>query len=545
MPADKLTDYAEAMKKVITAVESLDEAGLAKIIGALREFERHFAETPIFDLIPESSAGSTSMRHLSEPVSLPVVAWGRIDSIVVGAARYLVESSATPSAAGMRADSLTLDPAALERAAASAAGMAAVSPLHSLPGTFKPVDAKLIRDLHAKIMAEKLKPAPNIGLINVLSAFIYTYEQMNLHRASYKLIHHNPRHGGEMAIDVPALTQKRIAEGKTEFSACTLLLMLSALFHDIIFTGNRVNDEQKSAERLIDVLRVVLDKLSVEQKDIITNLIYCYIVGGTTPAFCCGAPMSTVSKLCDELLALRSDPVIGRPVYPLILDSTSDMHAADVSRNSEAFLYAGKDPFTTGNWTPLLDSFASYDVDMQAKLKRALAQSMRVVLEMWASKNADSKFPATVIHDMKRLTVYAANTQSGISADFVVTDLMVQTLAEAILPGEIGFARKQAEREPTQHWAQHADVMQNLRDKLIDPMQSLAEKQAIVKAFADITADQDGKLLTADSISAFAVELLVRPQPQMAVARVTSVSQATQTNVGAGVNCSCWAWCGW
>ena len=228
--------------------------------------------------------------------------------------------------------------------------------------------------------------ANDIGMDNLITLFLQMYQTTNVLRAKHNLVYHQARHAIEMCLD-----NAKLLEANAQLGDCKLLMALCGLYHDVIYTGVRVGDEQASAKQLAHSLSPVLQKLSANQSAIITNIIEFIILAGTTPTFFgqneAGQAYTTLEGVYRIVDALLKDQfAIDNPVYQQMMDLARQISHCDVNRTSLLDLFADQALYIDAHWQSLAWLYDDISDVEKITLQRKLTQDLRVLFELNATK---------------------------------------------------------------------------------------------------------------------------------------------------------------
>ncbi len=408
---------------------------------------------------------------------------------------------------------------------------------------FEPLDSDKIRVLRRGLADTHHEKNNTRG--NLLKAFLYVYDQMNRNYNQHKLSYHSFRHALEVAFDIYTL-MSRHAESKPVH----LLMLLAALFHDVQFTFNRIDDEVASGEALKSFLRPVLDLLAPDQQSVIAALIQVIIPGASTPAF--------INKRQSHKTEVFKTPMVDnvfeianalRRELPARYKKSSDFCAllaqwmtdVDLNRTSILLIFEAQVlqmrqefeavqtfqeaemPEQNSSWM-LLDEFYPRSIRNlpldHLRFKARLTQGLRVLGETLAESIKDEQLHA----DFKDMTpacklVFLINhyqhSQQAVGVEINEADIAF--LVEKIT-GEMQFAsrmhnscdeispelRLSAHYDLVNDWHEHVRVLAAIHDCLIDTKVTLSSKQDVFMALVHVASQQSG----GDNIVEKVIEML-------------------------------------
>lgn len=249
---------------------------------------------------------------------------------------------------------------------------------------------------------------------NILSAIIFVSNKMNQNWLECYLPYHNPRHAIEMFLDV-------IHELSKEFDVdlpIHLLLPLCALAHDVCYRHQRVDDELQSAELLKGFLSPILAKLMPHHRDIITQLIYIFIPGASTPCALnssqSGEAHTSLESICavvDTFLAARQDAIREQGSYKWIQHYSRMIEVLDTKRTWVRRLHQNDGPYDNNKLVaPFPYKNASWSIIEEAlsisltlPLKKRMTQSLRVMFEMSLLGNKEHRLGLYVFRHQNHL----------------------------------------------------------------------------------------------------------------------------------------------
>lgn len=327
---------------------------------------------------------------------------------------------------------------------------------------------------------------------NVYAAVLSTYEGMNTCRQKHNLLYHQPRHAAEMFEDIHRLLKQHAPAQDN----CHLLAVLSALFHDIWFTCQRVLDERASAEALKRFLEPSLKDLPVAQQNIVKAFIDLWIVGATIPCFLSknrqGQNIPTLislAKLSAEYFATLTIPQQPDNILAAALSIAHLISAADIQRTCFPELH-GQVAYTTPHWQTLSFLFDNTPPEKRLAAQLRLTQNLRALAEMHN-------------HDLYPFVKTIATHQNGANVGPIEWDQpLTQNLADLLAKGplsEVAFAQRMANsHSPTvdhsqNEWSQHSAVLTTLQQTLNEATSE--KKREVVSALAAAAADQHGNQL--------------------------------------------------
>lgn len=386
---------------------------------------------------------------------------------------------------------------------------------------FQDIDHAFITQLH-----QGLHDSNSPLQTNLYAALLQVYETMNANRSQYQLIYHQPRHAAEVFSDLHFLLQHD--QAKEAYASLHLLTILCGLFHDIIFTRQRLLDETASANALKDFLKPIILGLLPAEQSIITALIDLIIIGGTTPCLLSknnqGEPQPTLLSMAEVSCEFLMQKELNLQ-HSSILDATRLISLADIQRSS-MLLLLNNSPCDHDPWQDLVAKlFDSLPPDDFLPEKCKFSQGFRVMAEMNATSESNLAPFANMV----------ACLQSGHELDDSPMDWekIIAALAEQIGQGlysEINFAgRMDNTSKEYRHvatldadntltdinpyalmvnkWPLHQQLLQKLFDYLTEPSIDLDSKVRQVLTLAQVTAYQDGGQLTITKVQQIATDI--------------------------------------
>lgn len=180
-------------------------------------------------------------------------------------------------------------------------------------------------------------PTPEILNTNMLDVAGKAIEMMNECRAKHKLIYHTGGHPLELYKDV--VTQCSKIPGYEQYAT---VMGLCALMHDSVFTHSRIKDERTSGEKLLDILKPILNDMGAKEEQSIIALIEI-IIAATTPVLLnnntTGASDETMiglAELMDEIFKESSElaKMRNNETYQLVFHLSRMMSDFDANRTS-------------------------------------------------------------------------------------------------------------------------------------------------------------------------------------------------------------------
>ncbi len=362
---------------------------------------------------------------------------------------------------------------------------------------------------------------------NMQRLLAITVERMNEHRRRASLSYHTPAHGIEMFHDNAFLAKLC---GLNEWS---LFAGVCGLFHDIVFTRNKYDDEVDSAEELKEALQPFIHGLpSEDHKQVFRDLIDAMIVGGTTLMFSPAGRGETMPQkwkwfktkvLWEESYTARTVDRVTPPHMLAIFKLLRNIGDLDAKRSlipevlrvspGNGEILAALDPTLANIMANALDysSWATVPGELQLQRVTNWGQCFRFIAEEGNKEErkgagADSALGVTayVLKDLEKMFFSMQAGEGHISGEpyssaHVTPEMISHFLTKTA--GEIKFARgvclglrEQAatlafqprgelERPYTfdiDSWEMHIAILEQMRTHLSDDSKPIAEKQNMV-----------------------------------------------------------------
>lgn len=395
---------------------------------------------------------------------------------------------------------------------------------------FSSVDNDVILSLSQTTKSSDLRR--NLLEQKFAAAFQTVYSSMNKCREMYNLIYHQPRHAAEMFKDIHTSLLVLQNKESDELTPIHLLAVLCGLFHDIIFTHQRIADEKASAEALRTFLEPVLNKLTTEQKKIIHNLIYHLIVSATTPCLVNNDRHEPVVinlyELATEYAENNRIPVALTHISPMIQAATNAISMADIHRTSQPNLHAQDSGYASEAWEKLFQflpaaikclTITESESEKLITEQLKISQGFRVIAELGASSKPGNclLFSTVVAHHQSKLAredipepIITWNREE--IANFANKIAGINNLnAETVFAQRMSNSKTYgittiSEYEIKQRWQLHIEFLTNLYNYLVSDT-DLNSKQTVISCLAEATANQAGEKFCSKNLAEISIEI--------------------------------------
>lgn len=359
-----------------------------------------------------------------------------------------------------------------------------IPPLTDLSGELPAIDANVIETIGMTFTAQ-----PSIQKRNMLSLVRQCYHSMGKHYQNLALTYHNPRHGAEMYLELLQLLTNTQTDHPLQ--PYQRLLPLCGLYHDVIFTGTRGQDETQSAQELINHLQPILTRLSDSTKEIIEHIIYSLIVGGTLPCFLKKDDKLGIANL-GELLVVHSLP---SPLPANLAMAMGVISCADITRSRIQPLYERQIPYDNDDWKQLESFYQSDNQYTIAAVQRMMTQALRV----WAEVNKSTSFAQLIRQCQTHTAQSRLPEQAWDNAEIATLNDQLFSKTSMIVSFEERLQNRFQEIPLPFTVIDLSDAMRQIWEKihqyLADSRVGIEQKNRVLNALAHVAIEQDGKTL--------------------------------------------------
>ncbi len=391
-------------------------------------------------------------------------------------------------------------------------------------------DAAVLQQIR-DILVEPHSPVGRFAALNhnILAAFLDVGMKMHKNQSDLSLIYHQLRHAVEMFFDAHQLLNVRKVSALNVLHVY-LLMPLCTLYHDVIFTNHRIDDEIKSAEALKIFLNSMLRRLTIDERNIIEQLIDVFIIGGTLPLFLNHLPPNRkpMQNTVFEIAALLMSEIVPQKIHTILpLDYSSDsvrIHCAlsditqtmsrlDIQRTTIPMLHANNEFYDSTfyqseDWNIIGNNALSL-ISLSNCDKKRIAQSFRIMSEMILLESKKEK------HADYYWARYLRKIQANQVHEPPVLPDSIITVICGKLDGEIKFSERMRNtyvisllKEDRQHtildpsdspWMKHVNILGQLQH-FFEKHADTEKQKEVIHALSRVAVTQDGQNLSLKNI---------------------------------------------